>query len=209
LTRIILVRHGETDWNVRERFRGRFDIPLNANGKLQAARAARYIAFRWKPAAIYSSPLSRAVKTAEPIADVTSLRVGVLPSLIDMSFGEWEGLSPEEIGARWPDQLATWYSAPHTIRIPGGETLEEVRQRCRETLITMTSRHPDETVVAVAHTDVNRTMLLVVLGLENSRLRSLRQDNCAINEIEAEGGRFTLASMNETGPIRDFSLQQQ
>jgi broad specificity phosphatase PhoE len=203
MTRLVLVRHGQTDWNATERFRGRFDVPLNETGIHQAALTARRIAASWRPEAVYSSPLSRALNTAQAIAGPFSLTVRKLPELIDMDFGEWEGLSPDEVRARWPEILAQWYSAPHAARIPGGETLDQVRERCIRALERIESNHPAQTVVAVAHTDLNRTLLLVVLGLGNERLRSLKQDNCAINEIEIHGSNYILASMNETSHLRE------
>ncbi|HUI70222.1 MAG TPA: histidine phosphatase family protein [Spirochaetia bacterium] len=205
MTRLILVRHGQTDWNVKERFRGRFDVPLNETGVRQALLTTRRISSAWKPAAVYSSPLSRALSTARAIAEPLSLPVRELPEMIDMNFGQWEGLSPDEVRARWPELLAAWYSAPHTVRMPGGESLHHVRSRCERALEIIEKDHPERTVVAVAHTDFNRTMLLVVLGLGNDRLWHLRQDTCAINEIEMENGDFTLVSMNETSHLTEDS----
>ncbi len=202
MTRLILVRHGQTDWNVKERFRGRFDVPLNETGVLQAKLTARRIASAWRPSAVYSSPLIRAMSTAQAIAESLSLPVRELPEMIDMNFGVWEGLSPDEVRARWPQDLEAWYSAPHTVLIPGGESLHHVRQRCEQVIEALKKAHPDQTVVAVGHTDLNRTLLLLVLGLGNDRLWHLRQDTCAINEIEIENGDFTLVSMNQTSHLR-------
>jgi len=201
VTRLILVRHGQTDWNVHERFRGRFDVPLNQTGIRQAELTARRIKAAWKPLAIYSSPLLRATRTAQSIAEALSLDVVALPELIDMSFGQWEGLSPDQVRDRWPDLLAEWYTSPHTVLIPGGESLHHVRRRCEQTLATLSGAHPDQTVVAVAHTDFNRTMLLAVLGLGNDRLWHVKQDNCAINIIEIGNRDYTLVSMNETSHL--------
>ena len=203
MTRVIMVRHGQTDWDVRERYRGRFDVPLNEVGVRQAYLTARRIASAWKATAVYSSPLSRALDTARAIVGVLSLGLEVLPVLTDMNFGQWEGLSPDEVSARWPEIHAAWHAAPHTVQMPGGESLEDVRLRCRAALDLIASRHPGQTVVAVAHNDFNRTMLLLVLGLGNDRLWRLRQDNCAINEIELDGGELTLVSMNDTCHLRE------
>jgi broad specificity phosphatase PhoE len=188
---------------VTERFRGRFDIPLNTTGVRQARLTARRVAAVWKPTAVYSSPLMRAMSTAQAIAEALSMSVLELPELIDMNFGQWEGLSPDEVRARWPDLLAAWYAAPDTVRMPGGESLDQVRQRCLRALKFIRTNHPGQTVVAVAHTDLNRTMLLAILGVGNDRLWHLRQDTCAINEIEMENEDFTLVSMNETSHLRE------
>ena len=205
MTRLILVRHGQTDWNVKERFRGRFDVPLNETGVRQARLTARRISNTWKPSAVYSSPLIRAMTTAQAIAQPFSLPVQELPEIIDMNFGAWEGLSPDEVRTQWPEALAAWYSAPHTVLIPGGESLHHVRYRCEHALDILEEAHPHQTVIAVGHTDLNRTLLLLVLGLGNDRLWHLRQDTCAINEIEIENGNFTLVSMNETSHLTEDS----
>ena len=202
MTLIILVRHGQTEWNRVERFRGRADIPLNEKGLEQAEATGRRVASEWQPSAIYSSPLSRAVKTAEAIARHFNLAVQFHPGLADIDYGEWQGLSPEEARQRWPDEIEAWYHRPHEARIPGGETLEALRQRGMATLSKLVSRHPGQTIVLVGHTVINRIILLGVLGLGDERFWHLRQDTCAINVIEAEAGDYTLASMNDTCHLR-------
>jgi len=202
MIRFVIVRHGETEWNRVERFRGRADVPLNEVGLSQAEATARRIETLWQAAAVYSSPLSRAVKTAEAIAGRFSLRVQVHPELIDIDYGQWQGLLPEDVRERWPELLSAWYEAPHTVRIPGGESLEDLRVRCGSAVNEIGARHSGSTVVLVAHTVINRVILLVMLGLGNDRFWHFRQDTCAINEIEAEGGEFTLVSMNDTCHVR-------
>ena len=202
MTRIILVRHGETEWNRVERFRGRADVPLNEAGLAQAEATGRRVAAEWQPAAIYSSPLSRAVRTAEAIARHFGLPVQVHPGLVDIHYGQWQGLSPDEVKARWPETLRAWYEAPHTARIPDGETLDQVRSRGLAAVNELASRHDGQTLVLVGHTVMNRAILLGVLGLGNDRFWRLRQDTCALNVFDAEGGDFTLVSLNDTCHLR-------
>ena len=202
MTQIILVRHGQTEWNRVERFRGWADVPLNETGQAQARATGRRIAAEWQPVAIYSSPLSRAMKTAEAIARHFHLPVQAHQGLIDIHHGLWQGLTPEEVRARWPEMFEAWYAAPHTVRMPDGETLSEVRARGLAVVREVAERHADGTVVLVGHTDINRAILLAVLGLNNTRFWHLRQDTCAINVFETEGDDFTLASLNETYHLR-------
>ncbi len=202
MTRIILVRHGETEWNRVERFRGRADVPLNAAGLAQAEATGRRIAADVTPAAVYSSPLSRAVVTAEAIAGHFALAVQVHPGLADIDYGEWQGLTPDEARARWPEINHAWYNAPQTARIPGGETLDDLRARAMAAVSELAARHAGQTIVLVGHTVVNRIILLGVLGLGNDRFWRLRQDTCAVNVFEAEGDDFTLVSLNDTYHLR-------
>jgi probable phosphoglycerate mutase len=209
MTRIILVRHGQTEWNRVERFRGRADVPLNETGLAQAKATGQRVASdaslseEWQPVAIYSSPLSRAVKTAEAIAQHFNLLVQVHPGIADIDYGQWQGLTPDEVKARWPEIHHAWYNAPHTARIPGGETLQDLRARGMAAVNELAARHAGQTFVMVGHTVINRIILLGVLGLGNDHFWRLKQDTCAINVFEADGGEFTLASLNDTCHLRE------
>ena len=200
MTRIVLVRHGQTEWNRVERFRGRADVPLNVTGLAQAKATGQRVASEWQPAAIYASPLSRAVKTAEAIAKHFSLPVQIHPGIADIDYGQWQGLTPNEVKARWPEIHHAWYNAPHTARIPGGETLDDLRVRGMVAVNELAARHVGQTIVLVGHTVINRVILLGVLGLGNDRFWRLQQDTCAVNvfEADAQAGDFTLVSLNDT-----------
>lgn len=198
MTRFILVRHGQTEWNRIERFRGRADVPLNENGEKQAEATGERIANEWQVNAVYASPLSRAIRTAEAIAVHYSLPVQPHPGLIDINYGDWQGLTPEEVARRWKNELDCWYRQPDICRIPGGESLDELRQRGMQTIQYLAKQHEGQTIVVVGHTVINRVLLLAILGLGNDRFWHLRQDTCAINVFEEENGDFTLVSLNDT-----------
>jgi len=203
MTRIILVRHGQTEWNRVERFRGRADVPLNETGLAQAEATGKRVASEWQPVAVYTSPLSRSVKTAESIAKHYDLKVQIHPGLADIDYGEWQGLSPEEARQRWPEEIDAWYNRPHLARIPGGETLDDLRARLMQTVNELATRHTGETIVLVGHTVINRIILLGILGLGNDRFWRIKQDTCAINVFEAEAGDFVLVSLNDTCHLRE------
>lgn len=185
-----------------ERFRGRTDIPLNETGLAQAEVTGRRIASEWKPMAIYSSPLLRAVKTAEAIARHFDLPVLTHPGLIDIDYGQWQRLTPDEVREHWPKMIDDWYKKPVSVHIPDGETLADVRTRAMDAVNELVDRHEEQTVVAVGHTVINRIILLGVLGLSNECFWRVRQDTCAINCFEAENGNFTLVSLNDTCHLR-------
>lgn len=198
MTRIILVRHGQTEWNRIERFRGRADVPLNETGLAQAEATGRRVAAEWQPSAIYTSPLSRSIKTAEAIAKHYDLPVQEHPGISDIDYGEWQGLSPEEARQRWPMEIDAWYNRPQQAYIPGGETLVDLRARAMETVNELAAHHPSETIVLVGHTVINRIILLGVLGLGNERFWRIKQDTCAINVFETDKDDFILVSLNDT-----------
>ena len=200
---IILVRHGQTEWNRVERFRGHADVPLNETGLSQAEATGQRVAAEWTPSAVYSSLLSRAVMTAEAIARHFDLPVQVHPGLADIDYGEWQGLTPDEVRDRWPAALHGWYKEPETARIPGGETLAGLRARGMSAVNELAAKHAGQTIVLVGHTVINRIILLGVLGLGNERFWHIKQDTCAINVFEAEKGDFVLVSLNDTCHLLD------
>jgi len=202
MTRIILVRHGRTEWNRVERFRGRADVPLDDTGLAQAEAAGNRIAADWAVAAVYSSPLLRAVRTAEAIARHYGLPVLTHPGLIDIDYGQWQGLTPDEARQQWPEPVGAWYHAPQAARIPGGESLDDLRLRGMAAVSELAARHAGQTIVLVGHTVINRVILLSVLGLGLDRFWRIRQDTGAINLFEVEGDEYTLASLNETTHLR-------
>jgi probable phosphoglycerate mutase len=202
--RIILIRHGQTDWNLTDRFRGMADVPLNATGLAQAEATGRRVALQWEPAAIYSSPLSRAVNTAEAVArhllqeKGLDRNVEIEPSLADFNFGRWEGLTPKAAAGRWPEEMDAWCNHPEKARIPGGETLNDLRSRAAMAVEELVQRHPNETIVLVSHTNVIRILLLWAMKLGNECFWRIRQDTCAVNVLEREQGNWTVGSINDT-----------
>jgi broad specificity phosphatase PhoE len=203
MTKIILVRHGHVEGISPERFRGRADLELTLEGRRQAEATARRIEASWTPDALYASPLSRARTTAEAIGRPLGLTPTPVPGLVDIDYGEWQGLTPDEVRLKWPEALDTWYRAPHWAAIPGGESLQDVLARAVAALRDVVGRHARETVVVVGHDSVNRIILLNALDLPLSRYRRLGQDPCAINEIDFLAGEFTVRVVNETYHLKE------
>ena len=125
MAEIILARHGETAWNVAEIFRGKIDIELNETGMKQAELLAEYLS-SIKIDAIYSSPLKRALQTAEAIAGHNKLKVNIAPGLTDFNFGKWQSLSHQEVKDKYKELYAEWFSRPERVKMPDGESLDDV-----------------------------------------------------------------------------------
>jgi broad specificity phosphatase PhoE len=198
MTKIILVRHGHVEGISPERFRGRAELALTPKGRRQAEATARRIRASWTPVALYASPLSRCLTTAEAIGRLFDLTPTPIAGLMDIDYGEWQGLTPDEVARKWPETLDTWQRAPHWAAIPGGESLQDVLTRAIAALREVIGRHAGDTVVLVGHDSVNRVILLHALDLPLSRYRRLGQDPCAINEIDFSAGEFTVRSVNGT-----------
>jgi broad specificity phosphatase PhoE len=198
MIRLLLVRHGHVAWLAPERFRGRADLPLSELGLRQVEAAARRIAATASPAAVYTSPLGRCVDTGAAIGARFGLEPRPLEGLVDTDCGAWQGLTRDEVHARWPAELDAWLRAPHLAAIPGGESLARVEARLTGELVAILARHADETVVLVGHDSSNRVLLLHALGLPLSRYWHLRQDPCAVNDLEFAGGDFVVRGVNGT-----------
>ena len=148
--RLLLVRHGQTVWNLQGRYQGRTDVPLTLDGQRQAAALAAQL--RAEPiAAVYSSTLQRAYDTARPIAASHGLPVVRDERLNEINQGEWEGLHVSEIARGWPALFAQWERDPLAVRLPGGETLQEVQARVLAVLQEIARAWPRQTVCIVAH----------------------------------------------------------
>ncbi|MEK7847284.1 MAG: histidine phosphatase family protein [Chloroflexota bacterium] len=194
---LAIVRHGETEWNRVERLRGRADLDLNPTGVKQAQAAARHLA-RWHPVAVYSSPLRRAWHTGQIIAETLSLPLHPLDGLMDIDYGQWQGLSPDEAARRDGDLYRLWQDSPHLVKFPGGEGLAEVRARAEAALDHILDRHPQEPVVAVAHKVVCQMMVLALMSLDNSRFWQVAQDVAAINLFDLRRPYPAAMLINDT-----------
>jgi len=196
--RLILVRHGETDSNKARLALGRADIELNEHGRWQAQRLAASL--KHEPiAAIYSSPLKRALATAEPIASSHGLEVQVDDGLIEMDIGEMEGLTFQQMRERHPQFLQAWLcdQAAHAA-MPGGECLLDVQERAWQAIERIGERQEQETVAAVTHNFVILTLLCRVLGLELADFRRLRHSLAAKSVLEMGGDRIVVVGFNDT-----------
>jgi phosphoserine phosphatase len=197
MTRIFLVRHGTTDWNKEEIFRGRAECRLNETGEEEARALAAY--FQDIPIAnIFSSPLARAIGTARPTADSKGLAVTPDPVFTDIDFGEWQGMPIQEVQAKYPDLYRLWREDPGVVSFPRGETLPQVRRRAWEGLNKLTKGNPDRTFLIVTHRVVTKVLICATLGLDDSHFWQVKQDSTAINCLEFSRGIFNLALVNDT-----------
>ncbi len=201
MTRLILVRHGRTEWNRVERFRGRTDLELDATGVRQAESTAKRLS-SWPITTIYSSPLRRAIATANAVAQQCNLRVQILDEVIDIDYGDWHGLSPEEAATKDPRLFSMWLESPHLVRFPRGESLDDVRGRCSLAVNRLLRKHAEETFVIVSHKVVCQIIILELLGLENSFFWQMAQDVCAINVFEVRNNMTSVVLLNDTCHLR-------
>lgn len=203
MTRVYLVRHGTTDWNKEEIFRGRLDCKLNETGQAEARALAEY--FRdIRLQAIYSSPLSRAMETAQAVAEAKALQVVPHPEFIDIDFGEWQGLPLKEVREKYSELYRLWRERPEAIHFPGGENLARVRARAGEGLQKVVRENPDKTALILSHRVVTKVLICTVLGLDDSHFWHIKQDTTAVNCIEYNRGFFVTILINDTCHLKSI-----
>jgi probable phosphoglycerate mutase len=206
-TRLIAVRHGETEWNRQTRIQGHLDIPLNAVGLEQARRVAA--ALREEAIdVIYSSDLARARQTAEAVAHVTGAPLTLDAALRERSFGGFEGLSWAEIAARWPEQSDRWRRRELDFAAEGGETLPAFYARCVGAVERLASAHPGQTVLIVAHGGVMDCLYRAGSRLPLQAPRSWTLGNAAINRLLYSPQGLSLIGWNDDLHLEDIGLDE-
>lgn len=193
---ILLVRHGETEWNSLSRFQGQIDIPLNEEGLCQARRlSARFEG--WRPSVIYSSPLSRARTTAELIAaGVPETPFVLLDGLAEMGFGSWEGRSIREVESQEPELFQRWMNSPFECPPPEGESHSLLEERVRKALKDITGAE-GERLVVVSHGGILRIILALLFDIPLSTVWRMRVTNCSVTGVHVRKDRYSLAFLND------------
>jgi alpha-ribazole phosphatase len=205
-TRLFVVRHGQTDWNSSGRFQGQTDIPLNPAGVKQAQAIAKRLATE-APAAIYASDLTRAWQTAEiiraAIPPERRPRLIAEPRLREMCFGEWEGLTYNEIQARQPQFLQRWESDLEHTTPPGGENLLWLAERVQAAYEFILATHPEAVVVLVAHGGPLQMLITKALGMPVGRFWQVHLANASLSELSAYPEGAILNLLNCTEHLRE------
>jgi probable phosphoglycerate mutase len=205
-TRLVLVRHGETDWNCAGRIQGHTDIALNETGRRQAARMA--LALQGAELdAIVSSDLARARCTAEALAAVTGLPVALDRALRERSFGRFEGHSIAEIQASHPEEARRWQSRDPHYAPPGGESILQFHARVIQAMHGLVARHAGSHLAVVAHGGVLDAIYRAAMQLPPEAPRQWAIDNASIHRLLATNQGFTVLHWGETshldGPALD------
>ena len=184
-TELFMVRHGQTDSNVSGLFHGATDIPLNVVGVRQAELVARRVSRLEDLRSLHSSPLQRALVTAQAIARSIGLQPRLRPGLTEMHFGEAEGMALLAMAERWPELAARFLDLDdHEARFPGGESRREFHTRVRETLDQIVTEHVGERLLIVAHGGVIGSIVAQLLGENPNDWRRFTFHNCSVTHLE-------------------------
>jgi broad specificity phosphatase PhoE len=205
MTKILLTRHGHVDGIKPERFRGRAALELTALGRREAAAVAQRIAGAFKPSKIYTSPMGRCIATGAAIAAACDSPAEICDDLNDIDYGAWQFKTFAETKTQDPDLFAQWFAAPHLVRFPGGESLQDLVARAADALRMVLARHPGDIVVLVGHDSVNRALLLELLDQPLSAYWRIAQDPCCLNEIDITDGTIRIRRINETSHLETLA----
>lgn len=195
--RLILARHGETEWNRERRMMGRTDLPLTPKGQEQVKALGQALA-GVTVHAVYSSPLRRAMETAQAVAQHHSLPVTPVDGFMELDAGELDGLTPSEARIGHRPFLEQWSQGDPNLTAPGGESLGQVQERAWAGLEGIMDRHRDDTVVLVSHHFVLVTMTCRALGLPLSHFRRLRHSVAGFSILDFAGAEASLVVLNDT-----------
>ncbi len=198
-TRVFMVRHGATVLSAEDRFAGATDVALSDEGRQQTRRLAERLSGE-KIAAVFASPLGRAMETAQILAKPHQLEVQARDGLREISHGRWEQLTRREVEERFPEEAAEWEKDPYTFAPVGGESGLAVTARALPVLIELVRGHPGQNILVVSHKATIRLLLSSLLGFDPRRYRdSLDQQPAALNVVDfRDPTRPRLTLFNDT-----------
>jgi len=199
--RVYLVRHGRTEWNTLRVFRGHADVDLDDGGRAQARRTAKALS-DVAPACVYTSPLSRSRHTAEILAKAHRLVARVDAAFTDIDYGTWTGRTEAAVRKEFPRLTEQWRTAPHTVRFPDGESLDQVRRRAVTRLRELVRQREDGDIILVSHRVVLKMLLCEARGWDNARFWDVRVDPCGVCTLETDGRHFELITENDTRHLK-------
>ena len=200
MTKIFLIRHGQTEWNLAGKYQGQSNVQLSARGVEQARMLAAAFPARQLDA-IYASDLSRAMTTARMIAERFRLPVQPEKAFREMNFGDWEGLTYAEIAAKWPDIANDFFRRPDRLLVPHGETFAILQERAVARVEELCAAHAGQTIAVFAHGAVLRTILAAALHMPLRYIWHIRQDNTAVNIVRYDEDGALIDLLNSTAHL--------
>lgn len=200
-TAVVLIRHGETIWNLEGRYQGQFDSPLTREGRRQVrALASRLRHYPFDH--LYASDLGRAWQTAERIAAATGHAVIAEPRLRERHFGLFHGLDQGALQRQYPEEYKRYATGDPDYAIPGGESLRQLHERAVACLEELAARHAGERLVLVTHGGVLAALVRHVLGLPLALSRPFRVFNASFNLISHADGRWLLETLGDISHLQ-------
>ncbi len=202
MSRLLLVRHGETEFNSTRRFAGYSDVAMSAEGYRQIERLRDRLANE-KIDAIYSSDLKRALVTAEVISSGHKVNIVTCPELREINYGDAEGLTFDEIGRRYPELAEAITSFSLEINFPGGESFNEFIARTSKFLDRLNKHTEEQTILVVSHSGPLRALVCHLLGIDQGHWRQFRCNNASLSIVETYPQRAIVNLLNDTSYLKE------
>lgn len=205
MSKIYLLRHGETEWNREQRAQGcSNDIPLSEVGLKQAEAVAKRLENE-KIDLFFSSPLKRAYQTARIIAELHKADVSIHKEFLEINFGSWEGLNFQEIGELYPEIIKIWRAAPHLAEIPNAESFVSLKERSMRKLNELLKENEGKNIAIISHGITCKVIISALMGIDLGNLHKIRQDNTALNIFEYRNNNFYTLQLNDTCHLKEIS----
>ncbi len=202
MSRLLLVRHGETELNSSQRYWGRTDVALGAKGLRQAEQLRDRLTLE-KIDCIYSSELKRAMTTAQIIASPHNLKITGCPELREVDFGKMEGLNFSEIGTAFPEVARQWIERSPRLTYPEGESLDQLEKRVARFRTRLERHAANETVLIVAHAGILRSLICQLLDMEMKHRWNIRLDLASLSIVETYPEGAILNLLNDVSHLKD------
>lgn len=206
-TTVILVRHGETSYNVEKRYQGHRDIPLNENGLKQAKLLAKSL--KDYPIDVFiASPLKRSYVTTETIAKMHGKQITYTDDRFrEIDFGDWSGEFIADLKKKYPENFNLWQKCPWLMTFPNGENLRDLQYRGRTALEDAVAKYPGKTILIGAHSFINAMIICSVLGLDPQHFQQIRQDNTCVNVLKYEDGVWQVVTINSVAHLGKLNCE--
>lgn len=207
-TKIILIRHGETEYNNKGIFRGRMDVELNENGKEQAHELAQELEEQFDINKIYTSPLIRSKETAVILGEELDLEVVEEDGFNNIDLGNWQGTPKEEIKTKFPNMWKKWVYQPEELEIPSGETLNGILKRVKEAINRTVGENKGKTIAIVSHRSILKVLIAYLLGIKQDYFWKFRLENCSYSIFNYSDDRgYMLTLLNQYKHLPDFVVE--
>ena len=204
---MILIRHGECQGNLENRFRGRKDYPLNETGRKQALELAGTLV-RFNPLRIYSSPLKRARETAFPLEENLGIKVETIEGFNNISLSSWEGRLKKEIAREYPEEWHVWLNNPEELKLDGAETFRDVQERSYSALLSIARKHLGETIIVVSHRTTLKPLIARCLGLPEPYFWKFHIDTGSYSVMDfTEDRGFSLYQLNQIFHLSALNIE--
>lgn len=200
--RLLLTRHGQTDWNIAGRYQGQSDILLNQTGYKQAETLAKRLSLE-SINAIYSSDLSRAFDTAQAVAKFHPLEIQTDSRWRELSFGDWEGMDYKQMSAHSPELFEKWMQDSANISTPNGESLKQLADRVKSAFDEIKNKHKDQTVLVVSHSGALQALLATLLGIDLNRYWQFKISQASLSDLKIYDDGVVLNLLNDTNHLQE------